>query len=132
MGAAILSRKTQKILRRIWHFVPRFMRVFGSRILFEVGKRLYARETLSPLVQRLPLGLYIKRCTRSQENEPNALKLLEQYTSVPAPLLIDTFQDKESTFLDHDQIKGTDGQRGISPDVLCRARAVFRRFEKDR
>lgn len=30
MGAAILSRKTQKILRRIWHFVPRFMRVSYS------------------------------------------------------------------------------------------------------
>jgi len=58
-----------------------------------MGKSRYPQD-ISIVVHRLPFGLYVKRCERSQNNEPNALKLLEEHEpAIPAPLLIDTFQD---------------------------------------
>lgn len=48
---------------------------------------------ISVCTQKLPLGLYAKRLDLSLSNEPHALDLLERHApSVPAPLLIDTFQ----------------------------------------
>lgn len=70
-----------------------------------MGRRLYG-GTISPLTQRLPLGLYLKKHSRSQGNEPNVLKILEQHTSVPAPTLIDTFDDKESKYMIMTVIRG--------------------------
>lgn len=51
-------------------------------------------QDISPQVYRLPFGLYAKNYERSGDNEPVALKLLEEKApSVPAPLLIDKFED---------------------------------------
>jgi serine/threonine protein kinase len=42
-------------------------------------------------VHQLPFGLYAKECTRSL-NEGQTLKLVERYTSIPAPLWVDDYQ----------------------------------------
>ncbi|KAL2856775.1 hypothetical protein BJX68DRAFT_229451 [Aspergillus pseudodeflectus] len=41
--------------------------------------------------QRLPFGLYMKRC-RAPRNEAHVLKLVENYTTIPAPRLTDTWE----------------------------------------
>lgn len=51
-------------------------------------------QDISVSVLQLPMGLYAKRCDRGDDNEPVALKLVERYApKLPAPLLIDQFQD---------------------------------------
>jgi len=40
----------------------------------------------------MPLGLYAKECARSPHNEAEALRLVEKYTSIPAPLCVDEYQ----------------------------------------
>lgn len=60
------------------------------RVLLKVGSYLYPRP--SGLVQPLPFGLYAKEGNRTTQNEAAALKLVEQYTSLPAPLLVDEYQ----------------------------------------
>ena len=75
--------------RSIWLFLPKFIRTFCWRRLLDVGKL----QDISDAVHQLPLGLYAKRCARSQHNEPKALQLLERLApSIPAPRLMDTFQ----------------------------------------
>lgn len=61
----------------------------------KVGRYLYG-PSRSPGVQVVPFGLVIKHCVRSPQNEPNALKLVEQYTSVPAPRLVDVWEYQEN------------------------------------
>ncbi|KAK4150616.1 kinase-like domain-containing protein [Chaetomidium leptoderma] len=87
-----LSPQVQVMCRRLWHLLPKFIRTFCYRRLLDMGKSRYPQE-ISFVVHRLPLGLYAKRCDRTQDNEPNALRLLEREApSIPAPRLIDTFQ----------------------------------------
>lgn len=73
--------------------VPKRIRIWAYHNILQVLKWLYPRES-SRQVKSLPFGLFIKRCRYSNGNEPNALKVVEKYTSIPAPLLIDTFQDE--------------------------------------
>ncbi|KAF2490044.1 hypothetical protein BU16DRAFT_518730 [Lophium mytilinum] len=102
---ALLGRNAQLVFRRLWLFVPKPARVWCYRGLSKAGPYFYPSE-ISYLVKRVPLGLYIKHCEGSQKNEPTALKLVEQYTSVPAPLLIDTFQDDGNTFMVMTRVRG--------------------------
>ena len=89
---AFLIPRIQLVARSIWLLLPEFVRTFCYRRLLNIGKSRYPPE-ISFAVHRLPLGLYAKRCHRSQHNEPNALRLLEQQApSVPALRYIDTFQ----------------------------------------
>lgn len=81
------------------------MRVSCYRCLSRVGQYFYGDE-ISILVQRLPFGLYLKKCKRAQENESSALKMVERYTSVPAPLLVDTFQDEDNTVIIMTRVRG--------------------------
>lgn len=60
------------------------------RVLLKVGSYLYPRP--SGVVQRLPFGPYAKEGNRSTRNEAAALQLVEQYTSLPAPLWVDEYQ----------------------------------------
>lgn len=71
--------------------MPRFIRVQCYRVLLKLGSRLYPRS-FTGLVHRLPFGLYAKECVRSPRNEAETLRLVEQYTSVPAPLWVDDYQ----------------------------------------
>ncbi|KAH8719688.1 hypothetical protein HC256_000117 [Beauveria bassiana] len=86
------SRPFQLLFRRLWHLVPFFIRAKGYQYLFR-SAAMYG----SMSVYELPLGLFAKRCDRSDDNEPAALALLEKYApDVPAPLLIDKFQDLDN------------------------------------
>ena len=90
LGIVHLNIVTQKILRSFWHLVPHWIRVQCYSLLLKLGSHLYPR-CVSCRVHRLPFGLYAKECTRSA-NEGEALKLLERYTSIPAPLWVDEYQ----------------------------------------
>ncbi|GIJ88771.1 hypothetical protein Asppvi_007698 [Aspergillus pseudoviridinutans] len=86
-----LNATTQKTLRSLWHLVPKWIRVKCYRVLLKLGSYLYPRS-FTGLVHRLPFGLYAKQCNRSDRNEAEALQLVEQYTSIPAPLWVDEYQ----------------------------------------
>jgi aminoglycoside phosphotransferase (APT) family kinase protein len=85
----------QLFARATWLLVPKFLRITCYLYLLNKGESTYGHD-ISEVVQQLPLGLYAKRCDRTQDNEPNALRLLEKNApSIPAPLLIDSFQDAD-------------------------------------
>lgn len=71
--------------------MPKLIRVQCYRMLLKVGSHLYQRS-FTGLVHRLPFGLYAKECTRSPRNETETLRLVEKYTSIPAPLWVDDYQ----------------------------------------
>ncbi|WEW59815.1 hypothetical protein PRK78_005295 [Emydomyces testavorans] len=102
-----IGKRVCQVIRSLWYVVPKVVRVMIYRRLRRVGKSRYPIQ-FSPLVQRLPFGLYLKMCARCNENEQNALKLVERYTSIPAPLFVDTFQDENETFF---VMTGVRGQR---------------------
>lgn len=66
--------------------------------MWPVGHRLYG-STGPSWVQRLPFGLIMKECTRAPESEPNALSLVEQYTTIPAPRVVDVGEYNGKTYL---------------------------------
>ncbi|KAJ5793575.1 hypothetical protein N7457_000174 [Penicillium paradoxum] len=82
---------TQKKLRSVWYLVPKVIRVQCYHVLLKIGSLLYPR-TFTGLVHQLPFGLYAKRCTRSPLNETETLRLVENYSSIPAPLWVDNYQ----------------------------------------
>ncbi|KAF7895459.1 uncharacterized protein EAF01_009421 [Botrytis porri] len=51
-------------------------------------------------------GLYIKQTTRSVLNEPNAPKLIEHYTSVPAPRFVDVTEHGDENYLVMTRVRG--------------------------
>lgn len=67
-------------------------------LLWPIGRRLFGR-TGPAWVQRIPFGLVIKECIRAPESEPNALRLVEKYTTIPAPRLVDVGEYNGSTYL---------------------------------
>ncbi|KAJ5382567.1 hypothetical protein N7517_000478 [Penicillium concentricum] len=85
-----LNNATQKVLRSVWRAVPHFIRVQCYGALLKLGSHLYPRY-FTGLVHRLPFGLYAKGCTRTP-NEGETLRLVEWYTSTPAPLWVDDYQ----------------------------------------
>ncbi|KAM5438413.1 hypothetical protein MferCBS31731_004990 [Microsporum ferrugineum] len=100
-----LNKTACKIIRRCWHFVPKFIRVWCYHILLKIGKRLYSPHC-SAVIHQLPLGLYLKPCFRSRFNEAKALQIVEKYTSITAPLCVDTFEDKGKVMLVMTRIRG--------------------------
>lgn len=91
-------------MRKFWHFVPKTIRVCFYHILSKVGEYIYPSD--HALVHRLPFGLYSKSCTRSQRNEAVALQLVEKYTSIPAPLWFDDYEENGSTTLITTAVQG--------------------------
>ncbi|KAJ5114816.1 hypothetical protein NUU61_000575 [Penicillium alfredii] len=59
--------------------------------------RLYPRS-FTGLVHQLLLGMYAKEC-RDSRNEAEALQLVERHTSIPAPLWVDDYQDKNRVLI---------------------------------
>lgn len=104
-GAVTLGIPVQKALLKVWHCVPKNMRVLSYLALSKIGRYIYGRST-SPVVQRMPFGLFVKKCQYSQENEGNALLAVERYTTVPAPLFVDSFQRNGDTFLVMTALRG--------------------------
>lgn len=67
-------------------------------LLWPIGRRLWGPT--GPLwVQRLPFGLIMKECIRAPQSEPNALRLVEKYTTIPAPRTVDVGEYNGKTYL---------------------------------
>ncbi|KAK2823874.1 hypothetical protein FQN49_007532 [Arthroderma sp. PD_2] len=100
-----LSKSACQLIRGCWHFIPKPMRVWCYHILLKIAKHLYPRRS-SAVIRQLPFGLYLKTCVRSRLNESNALQLVEQRTSIPAPLCIDTFEEEGNVILVMTRVRG--------------------------
>ncbi|KAJ5786785.1 uncharacterized protein N7503_011997 [Penicillium pulvis] len=87
-----LRARTEKALRSLWHFAPNLIRVQCYSVLLKLGSHLYPRY-FTGLVHQLPFGLYGKECICSRRNEAETLRLVEQITSIPAPLWVDDYQE---------------------------------------
>ncbi|KAE8319330.1 kinase-like domain-containing protein [Aspergillus transmontanensis] len=98
------GKPAQQLMRKFWHLVPKLIRVRFYRIMSELGKYLYPSDGV--LARRLPFGLYIKNCARSQQNEAVALRLVEEHTSAPAPLWVDDHEEDGNTTLIMTQVQG--------------------------
>ncbi|KAF9771248.1 hypothetical protein IL306_011130 [Fusarium sp. DS 682] len=74
----------------LWRFFPSAVRIAAYELLRKIGNRFYGKDGNAP-VQRLPFGLFLKYNSESDtlRNEYNALKVLEQKTSIPAPRALD-------------------------------------------
>ena len=78
--------------------VPKPVRLSCYRLLVKTGRYWYPSFE-GHGIQRLPLGLYRKSSYRTWKNEANSLRLVEQYTSVPAPRVIEELVDHSSTIM---------------------------------
>ncbi|QKX58646.1 uncharacterized protein TRUGW13939_05773 [Talaromyces rugulosus] len=90
---------------RLWLCIPLQMRLRCYIILKDIGNWLYG-PTLAPWVHRLPLGLMLKQYVHSQQNEPNSLRLVERYTSIPAPRVVDVGEYGGTTYLVMTRLRG--------------------------
>lgn len=78
-------------------FFSSTLRIAAYELLRKMGNRFYGQDGLAQ-VQRLPFGLYIKYHSNSDtlRNEYNALKVLEQKTSILAPRALDIVSQNTS------------------------------------
>ncbi|KAJ3526572.1 hypothetical protein NM208_g11124 [Fusarium decemcellulare] len=74
----------------LWRFFPSTVRIAAYELLRKLGNRFYGKDGHAS-AQRLPFGLYLKYNSDSDtlRNEYNALKVVEQKTSIPAPQALD-------------------------------------------
>lgn len=89
------------IRRTFYHLsrcVPLWARMEIYMFLKLVGSKR-SGQTDTAWVHRLPFGLFMKQCIRAPESEPNALKLVEKYTTIPAPRLVDVGEYRGDTYL---------------------------------
>ncbi|KAE8151741.1 kinase-like protein [Aspergillus avenaceus] len=87
-----------RILRYLWLFVPFVIRMHCCLLLLWVGRHLYGTGRTA-WIQPVPFGLVIKECLHSSRNEANALRLVERYTSISAPRVIDVIECRDITYL---------------------------------
>lgn len=74
----------------LWRLFPSKIRIAAYDLLRKLGSCFYRKDG-DAQVQRLPLGLYLK-CNSNPDtvrNEYNALKILEEKTSIPVPRVFD-------------------------------------------
>lgn len=73
----------------VWLLVPVRVRIVAYKTLRQVAQRFIEPDCDN--VQRLPFGLYLKRASDldSLRNEVNALYIIRQKTSIPAPKPLD-------------------------------------------
>ncbi|KAK7753777.1 hypothetical protein SLS62_004142 [Diatrype stigma] len=99
----------------IWVKFPRRVRVGTYKLLRMIGCRIYGSHPMNP-TQRLPFGLYLKnrRDFDLFHNEFNAMKMVRQYTTVPAPRPIDVVRGEtdENAYLLMSRVPGV-------PFALC-------------
>ncbi|KAJ0414819.1 kinase-like domain-containing protein [Aspergillus carlsbadensis] len=86
-----LPSPVSHFFKSLWLCLPQRLRVLCYTLLGKLGRKMYPLEA-HVWAQRLPFGLYVKRCTRAPKNEAHVLKLIENYTTIPAPRLIDTWE----------------------------------------
>ncbi|KAF4438569.1 kinase-like domain [Fusarium acutatum] len=74
----------------LWRLFPSKVRIAAYDLLPRLGSCFYGKDG-DAQVQRLPFGLYLKYNSNPDtlRNEYNALKVLEQKTTIPAPRVFD-------------------------------------------
>ncbi|SPQ24568.1 0c704a95-11e6-4036-93cf-00d274128476 [Thermothielavioides terrestris] len=74
-----------------WLLLPSRARAAAYRTLKRLGEMIYPVPDPTLQVRRLPFGLYLKYANDADmaNNEFNALRLVHQYTSIPAPKPLD-------------------------------------------
>ncbi|KAI6773042.1 hypothetical protein HG530_004000 [Fusarium avenaceum] len=84
------ARQQLPVLMVLWRLFPSTIRITVYELLLKIGNYFYKKDG-NAMVQRLPFGLYLKYNSDSAtlRNEYNALKTLEQKTSIPAPRALD-------------------------------------------
>ncbi|KAF7947205.1 uncharacterized protein EAE97_004454 [Botrytis byssoidea] len=95
----------RQIFCNLWLRLPSAARVYCYHYLLRFGGWLYG-PTGAISVTRIPLGLYIKQTTRSGLNEPNALKLIEEFISIPAPRFVDVAEHGDDHYLVMTRVRG--------------------------
>ncbi|KAB8214521.1 hypothetical protein BDV33DRAFT_209219 [Aspergillus novoparasiticus] len=103
-GTVTWGKPAQQFMRKCWHLVPKMIRVRFYCIMSELGGYLYPSNNV--LARRLPFGLYMKYCARSQRNEVVALRLVEEHTTAAAPLWVDDYEEDGNTTLIMTQYRG--------------------------
>ncbi|KAL3442965.1 hypothetical protein BJX65DRAFT_298602 [Aspergillus insuetus] len=86
-----LPAPVSHLFMSLWLCLPQQLRVLCYTLLGKVGRKMYPLEA-NVWAQRLPFGLYVKQRTRAPRNEAHVLKLIENYTTIHAPRLIDTWE----------------------------------------
>jgi aminoglycoside phosphotransferase len=91
-----------RLLGRIWVALPRFIRASVYDGLLWAGFRRYG-PSLSMTVYKLPFGLYLRRgspvLAAKYQVEAHTLRMVEQFTHVPAPRAIDMFYTPRFSYL---------------------------------
>ncbi|CVL01413.1 uncharacterized protein FPRN_11586 [Fusarium proliferatum] len=96
----------------LWRLFPSKIRITAYDLLRKLGSCFYGKDG-DAQVQRLPFGLYLKFNSNPDtlRNEYNALKILEQKTSIPAPRVFDIVcqnnDEDDLSFLLMSRIPGT-------------------------
>ncbi|KAI2689662.1 hypothetical protein DTO013E5_1233 [Penicillium roqueforti] len=98
-----------RTIRRIWTTLPYFIRYRAYEKLHSVGLYLYG-QSLSPRVQRLPFGLYLRKGRPQQavqyRAEAHTLGMVEKFTQIPAPRAIDILETPNASYLLMTQVPG--------------------------
>lgn len=92
------SLVTKRAVHWMWLRLPLWLRMKFYFLLIPIGHRLYG-PTSSLKVHRLPLGLVVKSSRDATHNEANALQMVQKYTSIPAPRLIDVGEHNGEVYL---------------------------------
>ncbi|KAF2875038.1 kinase-like domain-containing protein [Massariosphaeria phaeospora] len=100
----------RRACRNVWIQTPAFFRAFAYKRLVNASDILYG-HTGSDRVYRLPFNLYL-RVARSDwaskhQAEAESLRLVEKYTHIPAPRVVDILQYSDTSFL---LMTGTPGE----------------------
>ncbi|KAI1917439.1 hypothetical protein LOZ53_004722 [Ophidiomyces ophidiicola] len=88
------------ILRFILLLLPVFLRLALYQLIFRWADRLIPSQAAGFYVKFLPFGICLKKGGRNAANEANSLLLVEKYTTINAPRLIDSVMiDEQSGFV---------------------------------
>ncbi|KAF5722916.1 kinase-like domain-containing protein [Fusarium mundagurra] len=96
----------------LWRLFPPKLRIAAYDLLRRLGSCFYGKHG-NAQVQRLPFGLYLKYNSNPDilRNEYNALKVLEQKTTIPAPRVFDVAtrnnDDDDLSYLLMSRVPGT-------------------------
>ncbi|KAK2872115.1 hypothetical protein FQN49_002558 [Arthroderma sp. PD_2] len=80
-----------RILRGMFFILPEFLKLKVTQLILKAVNRWKPQD--NPYFKYLPWGLCLKIGNRVNENEANALVLIEEKTTVPAPKLIGFSRD---------------------------------------
>ncbi|PYH95642.1 kinase-like protein [Aspergillus ellipticus CBS 707.79] len=97
-----LASPVASLCRTLWTALPSFVRAPIYDILVRIGAHIYG-PSLSMTVFKLPFGLYLRRgatsLTPKYHAEAHTLRIVERYTSIPAPRAIDVLETSRHAYM---------------------------------